>query len=451
VTFFTFYVMHATGILHAKRWLKVLIAAAASAASVLVIAQGSFASTNRAFNAVTLALIVPLLVSNAAIIAIAVAKKGLRPYLMLCLGYSGVIAASLYDMGYEGKDMIPYAWLLAYGFLWLVICVFLELTFKQARGSREAVRQAQDLNRKNEILRSVFGHIRSGTDTLTASTEELAVSTREISFTGNQQAAAVKEIVSTMEDTNALLERISQKSSSVHEDSDATAHKAEEGVSNVRTALEKLEAVIGRISESITMIAEFNEQLGSITDIVKLIEGIATQIRIIAFNASLEAVAAGDAGKNFRIVAEEVKRLSDSTMSSVKSIREKVSALIAKSDMVVKTARDGYMSLEQSWDIASGIGGSFSGIAEAADSSARATADIESSIREESFAFQQILQTLKEISSGVNNFVESSTHTSETTHTLNEIAEQLHSLIKQYSGEFFSDEAATTDAAQGKR
>jgi len=441
VIMFSFYVMEATGILAKKRWLKTAELIAGIAATVFVMVQKDFNATAAAFNLAIQVVITPNLLFCVVLIVAAVIKGGFKQYAILCLGFAGVIATSIRDMGFETKNIMPYAWTLVYGYEWLVICVFLELAIKQERVSQTAIKQADALNRKNEILQSVFQHLRSGSDTLTNSTVDLTVSTREISVTGTQQAAAVREIVATMEDASGLLNHISIKSASVHQDSQATAQKADEGVAHVKNTLEKLEAVIGRISESISMISDFNDQLGSITEIVKLIEGIATQIRIIAFNASLEAVAAGDAGRNFRIVAEEVKRLSDSTMSSVKIIRERVTALIAKSNNVVQVSRQGYQSLEQSWDIASDLGSSFAGIAESAESSAQATADIDASIREESQAFNQILQALKEISAGVNNFVDSATHTSETTDTLNGIAERLHGLIVQYSDKSTDGEA----------
>ncbi len=297
VTAFSFYVMETTALLARKRWIKLVSLAAVVAASAWVLAQRGFTATNDAFHIATQIVITPNLLFSLCLIVAAAARNGIRPYIILCLGYAGAIVASVYDVSYESRSLIPYAWTLVYGYEWLVACVFLDLAIKQEQVSRTATRQAEDLNRKNSILQSVFLHLRGGSDTLTSSTEELAVSTREISVTGNQQAAAVREIVATMEDANSLLGRISQKSTSVHQESQATAQKADEGVVNVKTALEKLEAVIGRISESISMITDFNDQLGSITEVVKLIDGIATQIRIIAFNASLEAVAAGDAGE----------------------------------------------------------------------------------------------------------------------------------------------------------
>jgi len=432
----SFYVMEATGILARKRWLKAAELAIAAAGSLWVLIQKDFSSTNDAFLVAMQFIITPNLVFSAVLLIIAVVKKGFRNYAVLCLGMAGLIASSLYDMYFESRNIIPYAYGIIYGFEWLVICVFMELAIKQERISRKAIKQADDLIRKNTILKSVFQQLRDGSDTLQAATEDLAVSTREISFTGNQQAAAVREIVSTMEDSGALLGRISGQTSSVRHDSEVTAQRADDGAANVKAALDKLEDVIGRISASIDTIAAFNEQLGTITGIVKLIEGIATHIRIIAFNASLEAVAAGEAGRNFGIVAEEVKRLADSTMASVKNIREKVNTLLETSDEVVKVSRQGYVALEQSWDIASGIGGTFTGIAEAADSAASATADIDVSIGEENMGFSQIIQTLKEVSAGVNNFVDSAVNTSETTKKINAIAEQLHGLIEQYSGEF---------------
>jgi len=410
-------------------------------ASIWVIVQKDFVSTNAAFHLAMQFVITPNLVLSALVLVIAIVRQGVKRYAILLMGMVGVIFTSFFDLIHESASLIPYAWLLVYGYMWIVVCVFLELAIKQERLSRQAILQAKDLVVKNELLGQVFEHLQSGSAVLANSTEDLAVSTREISITGNQQAAAVHEIVATMEDAQTLLDKIAQKSTSVREDSNATARKAEGGMASVREALKRLEAVIGRINESINLMTNLSDQFGSISDIVKLIESIATQIRIIAFNASLEAVAAGDAGKNFMIVADEVKRLSDSTMASVKNIRSKVSSIVSTSDSMVKVARQDYMALEQSWDIASGIGETLSGITTEANSSAMATAEIDASIAEESAAFRQIVQSLKEISSGVNNFVESSSHTSETTAKINDIAEQLRDLIAHNSAETVGSQA----------
>lgn len=429
----TFYVMETTQILHRKNWIKWLELLSFILCSAWVLIQKDFVSTNAAFHLSIQIIITPNLVLSLVLLVFGILRHGLKRYAILLTGMAGVLSASFYDMFYESSSLIPYAWLLSYGYLWLVICVFLELALNQEKLSVQAIQQAKDLGYKNEVLEQVFEKLRSGSDVLTSSTEDLAVSTREASVSGNQQAAAVREIVSTMEDAEELLNRISQKSSVVRKESTATAQKAEDGVSHVREALKRLEAVIGRINESIELMTSLGDQMGSITEIVKLIESIATQIRIIAFNASLEAVAAGDAGRNFMIVADEVKRLSDSTMASVKNIRSKVSGIINTADSMVQVARQDYMALEQSWDLASGIGETLSGITQEANSSAMATADIDTSLAEESSAFRQIVQTLKEISSGVNNFVDAAVHTSVTTARINDIAEELSDLIKRYS------------------
>jgi len=429
----SFYVMEATDLLRRFRPLKFAMAAVAALASILVLAQPDFNATNNMFHVVMNFAITPHLIFCVVLIVISIFKAGLKKNLYLVLGFSVVLLTSFYDMGYENKNLIPYIWTVAYGFIWLVLCIFFELASRQEAIFKTTLLQTEAISDKNAILQTVFKHLGIESGILTRAAEEIAVSAREVSVTGNQQAAAVREIVATMENASELLTHISGQSSQVAKASDDSAARATDGAANVRTALKKLEAVIARIAESINMINSFNDELGSITEIVKFIEGIATQIRIIAFNASLEAVAAGDAGRNFRIVADEVKRLADSTMSSVKNIRARVNSLIASSGKVVNVARDGYSALEQSWDIASNMGESFSGIVESTETSAAATLEINTSLQEESQAFRQILQALKEISGGVNSFVDSANYTSETSKQLNDIAEKLHSLISQYS------------------
>jgi len=433
VSFFTFFVMETTGLLHRRRIIKQFMLGLVAIASLLIWLQPDFNSANSMFHITMQFIITPNLLFCIALIVASTIRRGIKKNLVLIIGFTGVIITSLYDMGFETGQLMPYAWMLVYGYLWLVLCIFFELAIKQELVFRTSQEQAEAINKQNSILQNVFGLLDQESSQLTTSAEEIAVSAREVSVTGNQQAAAVREMVATMEDAGSLLNQIARESDNVNEATEATLSKATEGADSVRNALKKLEAVINHTAEAINLINSFNEELTTITDIVRLIEGIATQIRIIAFNASLEAVAAGDAGRNFRIVAEEVKRLADSTMSSVKNIKTKVNSLIAFSGKVVSVSREGYSSLEQSWDIASGMGDAFSGIVESAEASAGATQKIHNSINEENMAFSQILQALKEISSGVNSFVESANYTSETTKKLHGIAGQLHELIIKYS------------------
>jgi methyl-accepting chemotaxis protein len=451
ISFLLFYVQEKSQVFAKARWLKPAILGLDAVVAFFVGVQSSLWDSYNAYHIVINFIISPQMALTILVLAIAIYRQGWKKYVNLSVMMAISLAASLYDTGFENLETMPYAWLVPYAFLVLVLFVFVELIIQQAKVTVMAQEQSKAIAKKNETLKTILLSIQNDSQTLSASTEQLSVSTREISVTSNQQAASVREMVSTMEDANALIQRISVSSSQVHAVSETTAENAERGAKNVRDALNKLEAVISRISESITLIADFNDKLSSITEVVRLIEGIATQIRIIAFNASLEAVAAGDAGKNFKIVAEEVKRLADSTMSSVKVIREKVNSLISTSENVVKTSRQGYMALEQSWDIASGIGDSFGGITASAEDSAKATADIDLSIREESTAFEQIVTTLKEISSAVNSFVTSSAQTAETTSHLKDIAERLHGIILTYSGEFSEQEGyESVDKADSK-
>lgn len=423
------YTLEATKLLKGRRWIQLAELGLFLVASLIILFQKDFVSANSAFHSVMQFVITPNLVFCFILLVWGMIKHGIREHIILFVSLLGVIAASLYDMVFETSSTVPYAWLFVYGYLWMVVCIFMELLINQHKQGRMANEQALELGKKNNVLEDVFAHIQRGTDVLSSSTDDLAVAARETYATGNQQAAAVKEILTTMEEADRLLESISLKSGDVREDSRLTAEKADNGLNRVREALKKMESVINRINESIELLNNLNENFHSITDIVKFIEGLATQIRIIAFNASLEAVAAGDAGKNFMIVADEVKRLSDSTMNGVQNIRTRVNNLVSTSGNMIDVARQDYIALEQSWDLASGLGDTLHSISTQAESSANTSAEIDASIMESAAAFKQIVQTLKEIAGGISSFVESSSHTSEITAKLNDISEQLSNLL----------------------
>jgi methyl-accepting chemotaxis protein len=262
----------------------------------------------------------------------------------------------------------------------------------------------------------------------------LSASAQEITATSNQQAAAVKEIVTTMEDIGQLVHDMSQRLSHVSALSQETSGKASDGVSSIGRALDMFGQVKQTTVTTIDRVSSLNDQLGAVTEIVRIIENIANQIRIIAFNASLEATAAGEAGRNFQIVADEVKRLADNTMASAKDIRAKVGQILASARQVVDVSRQSSEVIEEGWDLVAQLPQVFEGIHVSAQESAGETGSANQSARQQVESFEQVLATLKEISQGVENFAVSTRQTASTSNALKETAEQLTQMIVRYTG-----------------
>ncbi|MBP5158234.1 MAG: hypothetical protein ILP18_10235, partial [Treponema sp.] len=166
-------------------------------------------------------------------------------------------------------------------------------------------------------------------------TQNLAISAKQNVATAQDQTAAVKEIVATMEENNALSENIASKIQDVSAVAGKTSGDVSDGVSHLENNVAQLHEIAVANQNTIDGIKVLGDKINNIWDIVTLINSVADQAKIIAFNAELEASSAGEAGKNFHIVATEIRRLADGIIDGTKEIKEKINEIQQSSDRLI--------------------------------------------------------------------------------------------------------------------
>ena len=173
-------------------------------------------------------------------------------------------------------------------------------------------------------------------------------------------------------------------------------------------------------------------KIESIWEILDIINTIADQTKIIAFNAELEASAAGEAGKNFEIVAGEIRRLADNIVVSTQEIKNYIHEIQDASNNLLLTSQKGTESIQQGWELSRDITGLFEKILSSANESAGSAEQIARSTDQQSSSFDQIILTLKQISEGIGNFVLSTKSMSKLTEGLHQIAKELGEMVSRY-------------------
>lgn len=283
-----------------------------------------------------------------------------------------------------------------------------------------------------DSMEEMLKRIKGTSAELFDSVQSLSVSSQEITATSNEQAAAVKEIVSTMEDSDQLSKSIANRIGEVTKISNKTREVVQTGFSTVKDSLGKMDEIKNSNSETIEGIKSLGEKIESIWEIVNIINGIADQTKIIAFNAELEASAAGEAGKNFQIVATEIRRLADSTMASTNEIKGKINEIQHSSDNLIIASEEGTEHIREGGELSGELQRIFEDVLSSAEISAESAEQIAGSINQQVSAFEQILLTLKQISSGIDNFVVSTKSTASSSVSLKEMAESLKELVDRY-------------------
>lgn len=291
---------------------------------------------------------------------------------------------------------------------------------------------AEHFNKLIDTVEEMLRKIKATSAELFDSVQSLSVSSQEITATSNEQAAAVKEIVTTMEDSDKLSKSIANRIGEVTRISNQTREVVQTGFETVQGSLEKMDEIKNSNSETIEGIKSLGEKIDSIWEIVNIINGIADQTKIIAFNAELEASAAGEAGKNFQIVATEIRRLADSTMTSTNEIKSKINEIQHSSDNLIIASEEGTEHIREGGELSGELRRIFEDVLSSAEISAESAGQIATSINQQVSAFEQILQTLKQISKGIDNFVVSTKSTASSSVSLQEMAESLKEIVNRY-------------------
>lgn len=278
------------------------------------------------------------------------------------------------------------------------------------------------------LFRSILEDIRMIGQTMLVPTGELSEISQSTASTSLEQSTGVKEILATMEDTDRQTRNIVDKIADVTAVAEGTENNVNAGFETLQSNLDQMTEITDANVSTISGIRELGEKIGSIWEIVKIINDIAEQTRIIAFNAELEASSAGDSGKNFHIVANEVRRLAAGITNSVDQIKDKITEIQHSSDNLIITSESGTEKIREGLELSEKLKEKFNDIQSSSEITVESSNQIKEIINQQSTAFDQIVATVRQISSGIENFSASTSSMNNTAQKLKEAAALLQSL-----------------------
>lgn len=278
------------------------------------------------------------------------------------------------------------------------------------------------------LFRSVLDEIREIGKKMIEPIGKLTEISETTASTSLEQSTGVKEILATMEETDSQTMEIAGKIADVTKVAENTAGSVESGFDALQKNLDKMNEITDANVSTITGIKDLGDKIGSIWDIVKIINDIADQTRIIAFNAELEASSAGESGKNFHIVANEVRRLAAGIMNSVNQIKERITEIQHSSDSLIITSESGTEKIKEGLELSAQLKDKFFEIQKSSEITVESAVQIKDIIYQQSAAFDQIVSTVRQIASGIENFSAATNTENETAIKLKNAAQNLENL-----------------------
>jgi len=285
------------------------------------------------------------------------------------------------------------------------------------------------------ILRSTFGSFKQSSQLVANSVFDLSSSSKEITTTANEQSSSVSEIVSTMESSKNLSEQIAFKTTEVANLAKETQDLSSKGAELREANQDMMEDIRRQNQKIISEIRNLSDMIIRISEAIRIIDGIADQTKLIAFNASLEASSSGEAGARFSVVASEIRRFADNVVESTREIKQKIEEVQGASQTLIAEANNGSRQIEIGYERMSEQKIVFEHIVDNSQNVATRSQQISNLSKQQELASSQIFIALKEISAGVKQFVIATSSTSKIADSLKGMSEELKGKVEKYRTE----------------
>jgi len=185
----------------------------------------------------------------------------------------------------------------------------------------------QGIQRMGSTLRDLISGIRDGVTQIASAAEELSAVTEQTSAGVNSQKVETDQVATAMNEMSATVQEVArnaEQASMAASAADTEARAGDKVVGEAVAQIERLAAEVGRSADAMTLLEQESDKIGKVMDVIK---AVAEQTNLLALNAAIEAARAGEAGRGFAVVADEVRGLAQRTQQSTEEIENLVSGL----------------------------------------------------------------------------------------------------------------------------
>ncbi len=293
--------------------------------------------------------------------------------------------------------------------------------------------------------------IREQQTRILALNERITVSVKEAYDISERQSDAFSRLTAQLDKTaeaalaqNTASEQTMESVASMSQTLDTLARKAEETTENTKATRHEAEdgnRIVGETVQCINQVAEYAQRTaqgmealgrraGGITHIVELIKDIADQTNLLALNAAIEAARAGEAGRGFAVVADEVRKLAEKTMHATNDVNSSVSALQDEVRQNVELIGETVQLTQTSTELAQQSGASLNRIVAIAEDAVEEVSTIAAATSEESRTGAKVADSMIEISTMARQSARNMSDSLESVTELSSLSGQLKSLVE---------------------
>lgn len=283
-----------------------------------------------------------------------------------------------------------------------------------------------------ENLTSMIGEVRGASQSVASASGEIAASAEEMATGLQEQEHQTQQVAAAVEELSQSVGEVASKSSEATSASEKSQHLAEDGGSIVGETVGEMRGIAAEVNASAQTVNLLGEQSQKIGDIIAVINDIADQTNLLALNAAIEAARAGEHGRGFAVVADEVRKLAERTTQATEEVSQSIRGIQSETNSAVSQIESSSNRVGRGVDLASKAGESLETIVGGSKSVQRMVQDIAAAANQQATASDEIARAIENISGVTRQSSEGASQAAQAAMDLSNQSEQLMTLVSKF-------------------
>ena len=246
-------------------------------------------------------------------------------------------------------------------------------------------------------LQKLIGEIQTDADMVASAAKKMTIAAEDVACSSNQQSASSLVIAAAMEQLTVSINLISDsanRAQTISGDSELLMNETSGVVSEAVNRIAKIATVVEQASQTVRTVGQESE---NVSKIVLVIKEVADQTNLLALNAAIEAARAGEQGRGFAVVADEVRKLAERTTQSTQEITTMISSMQSSARDAVTCIEDAVANVNEGVILTKRVGESVSQLGASSHEVKGVIIDVSSALREQNAASNEIARNVEQI------------------------------------------------------
>ena len=290
----------------------------------------------------------------------------------------------------------------------------------------------QGIQRMGTTLRELISGIRDGVTQIASAAEELSAVTEQTSAGVNSQKIETDQVATAMHEMTATVQEVArnaEQASRAAADADGQARAGDKVVAEAIAQIERLAAEVARSTDAMSHLQQESNKIGSVMDVIK---AVAEQTNLLALNAAIEAARAGEAGRGFAVVADEVRGLAQRTQKSTEEIEGLVAGLQNGTQQVAAVMNNSRSLTDSSVELTRKAGVSLENITRTVSNIQSMNQQIAAAAEEQSAVAEEISRSIINVRNVSEQTATASDETAKSSVELARLGSQLQQMVSHF-------------------